>query len=427
MEKRYKNHPWVVPVLALAALVAIGLLVVIATRSTTIASDRLDDANIVILHSDKLTRVLPTREKTVGDFLTNAGISLKDGDVVEPALETPIEEDDFRINVYRAVPVLIEDEDKRQLTLSAAQTSRSVADQAGIIVYPEDEVTMGPSKDFLRDGVGAIVTIKRSVPVALNLYGASLPIRTQAKTVGELLAQKQITLAADDQLQPRADTAVTPNMQILVTRFGVQVVTTEESIPMPVQTIDDSTLSYGTTAVRQKGAEGKKSVTYQIDLKNGVEAGRTLLQEVVIVEPVTQIVARGTSGKFENFNADGIPARVFCGSPKQRNWKNINVSNAALGRAMAAEKGWTGAQFNALLELFACESSWNERAGNPSSGAYGIPQSLPASKMADPAACGGAGYLTDPQIQLSWGLCYIQRRYGTPSAALDYHYRNNFY
>jgi uncharacterized protein YabE (DUF348 family) len=416
-----------VPLLAGLGVAACLLLLFATTHQTATRFDRLDDANIVVLYSDKVTKVIPTREKTVQTFLANAGVTLNDGDVVEPALDTPIEEDDFRINVYRAVPVLIQDTLTRTRTLSAAQSPRSIAEQAGITIYPEDEIDSTPSRDFLRDGIGRTLTIRRATPIILNLYGTSLPLRTQAKTVADLIADKQLVLAPDDKVQPSLDTPISTNMQLFITRFGVEVVTLGEAIAMPIQTIDDNSLSYGTTAIRQKGSEGKKSVTYQLEVRNGEEVSRTLLQEVVTQAPVVQIVARGTSGRFENFTADGIPARVFCGSPKQRNWKNINVNNAALGRAMAATKGWTGAQYNALLELFACESSWNERAGNPTSGAYGIPQSLPASKMADPAACGGAGYLTDPQIQLSWGLCYIQRRYGTPSAALDYHYRNNFY
>ena len=57
-----------------------------------------------------------------------------------------------------------------------------------------------------------------------------------------------------------------------------------------------------------------------------------------------------------------------------------------LGRVMAAAHGWTGAQFNALNELWTRESGWNPLAKNASSGAYGIPQSLPASKMASAGA-----------------------------------------
>lgn len=115
---------------------------------------------------------------------------------------------------------------------------------------------------------------------------------------------------------------------------------------------------------------------------------------------------------------------VFCGSPHQNSNKRINISNATLGRDLAAEYGWTGPEWNALLELWSCESSWQHTVSNAEgSGAYGIPQALPADKM----AVNGSNWQTDPTTQIRWGLNYIKNRYGTPSAALDFHYLNNYY
>lgn len=90
-----------------------------------------------------------------------------------------------------------------------------------------------------------------------------------------------------------------------------------------------------------------------------------------------------------------------------------NAANQALGKAMAAAAGWTGSQWTALQALWTRESGWNTYAKNASSGAYGIPQSLPASKMAS----AGSDYLTNPATQIKWGLEYIADRYGSPAAA----------
>lgn len=78
-----------------------------------------------------------------------------------------------------------------------------------------------------------------------------------------------------------------------------------------------------------------------------------------------------------------------------------------LGRSMAAARGWTGAEFDALNKLWTRESGWNPNAVNPSSGAYGIPQALPAAQ-GHPYALG------DAQGQIAWGLNYIAGRYGDP-------------
>lgn len=81
-----------------------------------------------------------------------------------------------------------------------------------------------------------------------------------------------------------------------------------------------------------------------------------------------------------------------------------------LGQAMAASMGWTGPQWQALDMLWNRESGWQVNAVNPASGAYGIPQALPASKMAS----AGTDWLTNPATQVRWGLGYILGRYGSP-------------
>ena len=70
-------------------------------------------------------------------------------------------------------------------------------------------------------------------------------------------------------------------------------------------------------------------------------------------------------------------------------------------------------QFGCLDKLWNRESSWNPAARNPSSGAFGIPQSLPGSKMAS----AGADWQTNPLTQVRWGVDYIKRSYGSPCGA----------
>jgi hypothetical protein len=89
------------------------------------------------------------------------------------------------------------------------------------------------------------------------------------------------------------------------------------------------------------------------------------------------------------------------------------ASNRELGREMAAERGWGPDQFNCLDALWRGESQWSVTAHNKDSGAYGIPQSLPGSKMASH----GDDWRTNPVTQIAWGLDYIADRYGTPCAA----------
>jgi septal ring factor EnvC (AmiA/AmiB activator) len=87
----------------------------------------------------------------------------------------------------------------------------------------------------------------------------------------------------------------------------------------------------------------------------------------------------------------------------------------AYASSIMGSYGWDGAQFNCLVRLWIGESGWRANALNESSGAYGIPQSLPANKMASVAD----DYLTNAATQIIWGMNYIAGRYGTPCAALS--------
>lgn len=93
---------------------------------------------------------------------------------------------------------------------------------------------------------------------------------------------------------------------------------------------------------------------------------------------------------------------------------NARQNPQAAARLLMADRGWTSdAQFNCLVNLWNGESGWRWNAENRSSGAYGIPQSLPASKMSK----FGADYRTNPITQIKWGLWYIDSVYGSPCNA----------
>jgi len=85
----------------------------------------------------------------------------------------------------------------------------------------------------------------------------------------------------------------------------------------------------------------------------------------------------------------------------------------AIASALLADYGWSASQFGCLDSLWTRESHWNPLAHNSSSGAHGIPQALPGSKMASV----GADWATNPVTQIKWGLGYIQSRYGSPCSA----------
>jgi Transglycosylase SLT domain len=84
-----------------------------------------------------------------------------------------------------------------------------------------------------------------------------------------------------------------------------------------------------------------------------------------------------------------------------------------IARALLPQFGFSSDQFGCLDSLWTRESGWNPAAQNASSGAFGIPQALPGSKM----STAGADWATNPATQIKWGLGYIQDRYGSPCGA----------
>lgn len=292
--KRIGKKPlFTVPIATFMVLLLMVMVGFLVTSRGGSLRDR--DPNVVVVTHDKQERTVPTDAKTVGELLKRLDITLNPGDVVEPSQQTEIASDNFRVNVYRAVPVTIVDGNNKTFAYSAAATPRSIVKQAGVAVYPEDKLELLPTENFLvESSIGERVVIARATPVNLNIYGTQVEVRTHAKTVGELIKERNIKLAKDDSVLPANETAITQGTQIFLIRKGTQIQTVEETVPMPVETVADEKLAYGTIAVRQQGAPGKKLVTYQIELQNGQETGRKVIQEVVVQEAVKRIVARGS-------------------------------------------------------------------------------------------------------------------------------------
>ncbi|WP_203582102.1 lytic transglycosylase domain-containing protein [Microbacterium hibisci] len=95
----------------------------------------------------------------------------------------------------------------------------------------------------------------------------------------------------------------------------------------------------------------------------------------------------------------------------------------ATARAMLGGYGWGDDQFGCLVSLWQKESGWNYQAYNRSSGAFGIPQALPGSKMGS----AGADWQSNPATQIAWGLGYISGRYGSPCGAWGHSQSTGWY
>jgi hypothetical protein len=94
-----------------------------------------------------------------------------------------------------------------------------------------------------------------------------------------------------------------------------------------------------------------------------------------------------------------------------------------IAQAMLGQFGWSSNQFSCLDPLWEEESGWNVYAENPGSGAYGIPQALPGSRMAS----AGPDWESSAYTQIKWGLEYIQGSYGSPCGAWAHEEADGWY
>ncbi|SFN88873.1 phospholipase [Mycetocola miduiensis] len=109
---------------------------------------------------------------------------------------------------------------------------------------------------------------------------------------------------------------------------------------------------------------------------------------------------------------------------EQRASANTGDGARAVAAQMASSRyGWGSGEFNCLNKLWQKESGWSYTAYNASSGATGIPQALPGSKMAS----AGSDWKTNAATQIAWGLDYIDRAYGSPCAAWSHSQAKNWY
>ena len=121
--------------------------------------------------------------------------------------------------------------------------------------------------------------------------------------------------------------------------------------------------------------------------------------------------------------AERIAASMASASPEVLPTDVDPDSNRAVGYRLMLQFGFAADQWQYLDALWQRESGWNHLAENASSGAYGIPQSLPGSKMADVAP----DWRTNPETQITWGLAYIAARYANPQGAWGHSQRVGWY
>ncbi len=228
----------------LVLIVFVAILLSVATRSTFAQGDdeaslqRIGEPNYVTFFDDGERLTVRTEAKTVAEALERADITINQGDIVDPALDSEINANNFFINIYRARPVLIKDGLNEKYLMTASFDAKKIAEEAGLTIYDGDEIELASNTNFLEAGMVTIYEI---------------------------------------------------------TRNGGRILTVDEEIPFKEETVKNYDLAPEVSEVKQLGEVGTKRLSYNVLYKDGQEISRELIKEEVIRKPVNRIVAVGAS------------------------------------------------------------------------------------------------------------------------------------
>ncbi len=343
------RHPVAIP---LGTFTVLFLLTVVGFLLFGVQTIGANNARVVHLVIDDKEQVIPTHAPTVQELLARLHIEVGPQDIIEPALATEISDTNFRISLYRARSVLVEDEGSKKIIITAEPSPEGVIKSAGLTVYPEDRVSRLPVMidpvEVLQEGiVTERFVVNRATLVHLNLYGNPFSTRTHAATVDELLTEKEIKPLPEDTVQPSPSTPIQENLQIFILTKGKQIESREEQIDPPLERREDPGADIGVTVVVEPGAPGKRVVTYEIELENGKEVRRREIQSVIIQQPAKRIVRIGTKKK------------TFSGS-----------FEAALAALRSCEGSYTSNTGNGYYGAYQYDiGTWNNFAGYPNAAA----------------------------------------------------------
>jgi len=329
---------------------------------------------------------------SVAEVLASQNVSLDTRTQVTPELNTLVSDDMvINVNYARLIDLTLDGQNgdywTYATTVGGILTSLGLGDTTVKISDPTD--TPVP-----REGMGLTVSTGHGVNVTAD--GTTQQILSFG-TVMDALTDLGLTWDGNDLITPDLTTPLTDDLAISLVRVDQQTVSVDVPIPFDTSNSDDPNTAKGKVTIVTPGVNGVMSQTVVQTLHDGVVVDQSVTNEEVTSDPVTQVTTTGT----KNSGPAAAPAAAVTPGSAQ-----------AIAYDMVIARGWDDSQFNCLVSLWNRESGWNVHASNRS-GAYGIPQALPGSKMGS----AGPDWQNNATTQITWGLGYIAGRYGTPCGA----------
>lgn len=322
-------------VLSLVALFGLAVCVTLTPHARADENSLAAGEHIITVYDGDVERGFITKKQNLREALVEAGLVFDDNDRTEPNLDTELTANSYHVNIYRARTVVIRDGAHSIKLVTSYRTARQIVDQAGISVRDEDDLQLSQSDNPIRDGAPEVLNITRA------------------------------------------------------TEFTTTV---EEDIPFEIEQVKDANRDKNYKEVKTAGEKGRRTVTYEVKIENGVEVSRREISSHVTKEPVKQVEIIGT--------------KVSLPAGSHEDW-------------MAAA-GISASDYGYVNYIFTRESGWRTTASN------GIYYGLGQTNLAKlSSAC--PNWESDPVCQTRLFNSYAVGRYGSWAAAYDFWTKNHWW
>ncbi len=166
-----------------------------------------------------------------------------------------------------------------------------IAKELGATPFAEDKFSAFPD---IKMGIGSKITLRRAPTHYIKDGKKNHVFRSWAKTVGELLSEKNIELGDDDKINFASNYELEDKMNLIIIRVAITNVEVKEAIDFQITKKEDKTLDEGKTKVEIAGAKGVRTKTYLVRREDGEEISRTMTKNEITTKPVTQVLIIGT-------------------------------------------------------------------------------------------------------------------------------------
>ena len=311
-----------------------GVLATLVVGGVAVAANKKDV--VIDLNGDQLA--LATLSQDVGGALRSAGIEVADGDIVQPAADAKLGNDE-KITVRTVKNVAVVVDGQKKVVKTNATTVGEMVSQLDSIGAAIKALGLSTPVDTKLQKSGMSVDVVTPKIVSITDGGKTSYVSLAAATVKDALAARGIELGPHDRVTPELTSAVSGNMKINIDRVTVDDVQVKEAYDEEPTFVDNPDAMQGVESVVEAGSPGEREVTRRITKVNGVESANDIVSQNVLVPAKKATISRGTKVSRVPTVPDGSVWDRLAQCESTGNWA-INTGNGFHGGLQFTPQTW---------------------------------------------------------------------------------------